>query len=137
MKTVCRIIDLSGNLPIQDVEKIDKSTMNESRDANLYVILMLFPCESAWDKVFIMCGGCGLLNIKMQHEGYEFAPWFNLQNVSFAILKYHLPADDRFATINDASLAVQSMRLLYPDINLVGVMGASIGGYIAAHAAIF
>ena len=135
----CKVIDLTGNHTTQQVMLDDGKTADiyEWMDSLPYGSLIYFPTTEASDKTIIMCPGGGLLKINLQHEGYDFVNWFHRLNISYAILKYHLPADNRFATMNDALLAVQAIRRLYPHIKQVGVMGASIGGYLAAHAAIF
>lgn len=139
MHTTCKIVDLNGTNPTQcfDLEGKTTSDIYEWIDSLPYGSLIIFSTTEAPSKMIIMCPGGGLLKINFQHEGFDFMNWFLKQHVSYAILKYHLPADNRFSTINDASLAVQSIRNLYPHIEKVGIMGASIGGYIAAHAAIF
>lgn len=137
MKNKCMIVDLSDNEAIQEIELKENTNIYEWIDSIKYGSLIIFPSSVSCDKAVIMCPGGGLTKINMQHEGYDFAPWFNKQHITYAILKYHLPADDKFATLNDASLGIQAIRQMYPEINSIGVMGASIGGYLAAHAAIF
>lgn len=139
MHSLCKIVDLTGNLPTQQIDLKEKSSSDiyEWIDSLPYGSLIIFPSINASSRTVIMCPGGGLLKINLQHEGYDFVEWFHKQDINYAILKYHLPADNRFATINDASLAVQSIRQLYPQMEKIGIMGASIGGYIAAHAAIF
>ncbi len=137
MKRICKIIDLKGNQPIQEIDLSKISSYSEWIDSIDYGSMLVFQATNNHDKVVVMCPGGGLLKINMQHEGYDFVQWFNNQNITFAILKYHLPADNRLATLNDALLAIQSIRQMYPEINQVGIMGASIGGYLAAHAAIY
>ena len=75
--------------------------------------LIVFPSKQKGNKAIIMCGGGGLLKVNTQHEGYDFTEWLHKQNITFAILKYHLPDDNRFATLNDALQSVAIMRELF------------------------
>ena len=67
------------------------------------------------------------------------AAWFNAQGITYAVLKYRMPNGHREVPLDDVR---QGLRILHNyseewKITKVGVMGASIGGYIAGHAAIF
>lgn len=84
-----------------------------------------------------MCPGGGFNQVAMDHEGHAFAPWFNEQGITYAILKYRMPEGHASSIDEDIRQALQYMRLHAEEfrINRLGVMGASIGGYIAAWAA--
>ncbi len=72
-------------------------------------------------------------------RGRDMAAWFNAQGITYAVLKYRMPNGHREVPLDDVR---QGLRILHNyseewKITKVGVMGASIGGYIAGHAAIF
>ena len=129
-------LDNSNNPVEVNFQVNKKEKIYQWIDSLKYGSLIIFPSKQKSNKIIVMCGGGGLLKINTQHEGYDFVEWFNKLDITFAILKYHLPADDRFATLNDALQSVAIIRKLYPSTS-IGIMGASIGGYIAAHAAIY
>ena len=101
--------------------------------------LYIYPAEKPLGKAIIMCPGGGLTQVVVGPEGHDMAPWFNQQGVTFAILKYRLPHGNRKSLFEDIHQALLLMRDLSNDYGFkeLGVMGASIGGYIAASAAVF
>jgi hypothetical protein len=86
----------------------------------------------------VLCPGGGFRRVNLQHEGADFAEWFDQQNVSLAVLKYRLPEGDRDRPIADVTKACRILRGGINGISFrkIGCMGASIGGYMAAYAAI-
>ena len=101
--------------------------------------LYIYPAQQPSGKAIIMCPGGGLTKVAMEHEGHEMAPWFNEQGITFAILKYRMPDGNRKSLLEDIHQAILVMRGLSDEHGFkeLGVMGASIGGYIAASAAVF
>ena len=86
--------------------------------------LLVYPATKPNGKAILMCPGGGLSKISIGHEGRDMAAWFNAQGITYAVLKYRMP--------NGLHNYSEEWK-----ITKVGVMGASIGGYIAGHAAIF
>lgn len=87
----------------------------------------------------LMCPGGGLSKISIGHEGRDMAAWFNAQGITYAVLKYRMPNGHREVPLDDVRQGLRILRNYSEEwkITKVGVMGASIGGYIAGHAAIF
>ena len=139
MNTTCILIDLNEKKQVQQIDLKNKSILyiNQLIDTAPYGTLLLFISNNDFDKLVVMCPGGGLIKINDQHEGTDFIHWFLAQNINYGILKYHLPAEDRYATLNDGLKSVRIIRGMYPQIKQIGMMGASIGGYLAAHTAIF
>lgn len=101
--------------------------------------LLVYPATKPNGKAILMCPGGGLSKISIGHEGRDMAAWFNAQGITYAVLKYRMPNGHREVPLDDVR---QGLRILHNyseewKITKVGVMGASIGGYIAGHAAIF
>lgn len=101
--------------------------------------LLVYPATKPNGKAILMCPGGGLSKISIGHEGRDMAAWFNAQGITYAVLKYRMPNGHREVSLDDVR---QGLRILHNyseewKITKVGVMGASIGGYIAGHAAIF
>lgn len=101
--------------------------------------LMVFPAEKPNGKAIIMCPGGGLTKVAIGHEGYDLAEWFNDRGISFAILKYRMPNRHKDILLKDIQqgLRIMSQHKEEWHFNRLGVMGASIGGYIAASASVF
>lgn len=101
--------------------------------------LFIYPAQQPSGKAIIMCPGGGLTKVAMEHEGHDMAPWFIEQGITFAILKYRMPNQQENILSEDIRQAIRTMRSLSGKycFKELGVMGASIGGYIAAGAAVF
>lgn len=84
----------------------------------------------------IMCPGGGYVRLAMNHEGYDMAPWFNSQGVTYVILKYRMPNGNYEVPLSDAEQAMRLVRQHATEWNVnpekVGIMGASAGGHLAS-----
>ncbi|MDR0657546.1 MAG: DUF1460 domain-containing protein [Mediterranea sp.] len=84
----------------------------------------------------IMCPGGGYVRLAMNHEGFDMAPWFNAQHITYVILKYRMPNGHYEIPLSDAEQAIRLVRRHASEWNVdpdrVGVMGASAGGHLAS-----
>lgn len=85
--------------------------------------------------VVILPGG-GYSHTAINHEGYDWAPFFNSLGLACAVVDYTMPHGDRSLPIGDALGAMKMMRdsaavwHIAPD--RIGVMGSSAGGHLAS-----
>lgn len=116
-------------------QELDNGFITNVTNPSLYI----YPAKEPNGKAVIMCPGGGLTKVAMGHEGHDMAPWFNEQGITFAILKYRMPNGNRKSLLEDIQQSIRVMRCLSGEYGFkeLGVMGASIGGYIAASAAVF
>lgn len=100
-------------------------------------LLVFLPTEDT-EKAIVMCPGGGFRQVNLQHEGCDYASWFDAQNITYAVLKYRLPNDNRLIPTEDITRAVSLLRQGVAGRNFgkIGTLGASIGGYMAAYAAV-
>ncbi|MDE6525383.1 MAG: alpha/beta hydrolase, partial [Paramuribaculum sp.] len=84
----------------------------------------------------VACPGGGYSKVAADHEGYDWAPFFNSLGVTYAVLDYTLPDGDRSRPINDVAEAfrvlVDNGEEWHVDISRTGIMGFSAGGHLAA-----
>ncbi|WP_321480121.1 alpha/beta hydrolase [uncultured Bacteroides sp.] len=84
----------------------------------------------------IMCPGGGYARLAMNHEGYDMAPWFNAQGISYIVLKYRMPNGHYDVPFSDAEQAIRLVRQHATEWNInpskIGIMGASAGGHLAS-----
>lgn len=101
--------------------------------------LMIFPAERPNGKAIIMCPGGGLTKVAIGHEGVDMAEWFNNIGITFAVLKYRMPNGHKEILLNDIRQSIRIIKQHEKEwhFHKLGVMGASIGGYIAASASVF
>lgn len=92
--------------------------------------------ELATGRVVVACPGGGYSNLAFEHEGYDWAPYFNKQGIALIVLKYRMPNGDRTLPISDAKAAMKVARDSADVWNLnpndVGIMGFSAGGHLAS-----
>ena len=78
----------------------------------------------------------GSSNLAVDHEGYDWAPYFNKQGIALIVLKYRMPKGDRTLPISDAEAAMKMVRDSADVWNLnpndIGIMGSSAGGHLAS-----
>lgn len=85
--------------------------------------------------VVILPGG-GYAMLASDHEGHDWAPFFNDKGIAVAILKYRMPNGDRTIPMNDVRNAFKAIRDNAADWNInpqdIGIMGSSAGGHLAS-----
>ena len=92
--------------------------------------------ELATGRAVVACPGGGYSGLAVNHEGYDWAPYFNKQGIALIVLKYRMPKGDRTLPISDAEAAMKMVRdsadvwKLNP--NDIGIMGSSAGGHLAS-----
>lgn len=92
--------------------------------------------ELATGRAVVACPGGGYSGLAVNHEGYDWAPYFNKQGIALIVLKYRMPKGDRTLPISDAEVAMKMVRDSADVWNLnpndIGIMGSSAGGHLAS-----
>lgn len=92
--------------------------------------------ELAAGRAVVACPGGGYSGLAVNHEGYDWAPYFNKQGIALIVLKYRMPKGDRTLPISDAEAAMKMVRDSADVWNLnpndIGIMGSSAGGHLAS-----
>ena len=112
---------------------IEYSLGKDASSATLWV----YPARKPGGKAIIMCPGGGCNQVASDHEGRDFAAWFNNQGITYAVLNYRMPHGDVEVIREDIREAIRLIRCQSAEwgIHQLGDKGASNGGYIAAPAA--
>ena len=66
--------------------------------------------ELATGRAIVACPGGGYGGLAVNHEGYDWAPYFNKQGIALIVLKYRMPHGDRTLPISDAEAAMKMAR---------------------------
>jgi acetyl esterase/lipase len=87
----------------------------------------------------VIAPGGGYQSLAMEHEGRQFAYWFNAMGVTAFVLKYRLgPAYHHPIELGDAQRAIRTVRSRATEFNVqpdrVGMMGFSAGGHLTSTA---
>ena len=87
-------------------------------------------------RAVVDCPGGGYSHLAMDHEGHQWAEYFNKQGIAFFVLKYRMPKGNRNIPLSDAYQAMRTVRdsSAVWKINKedVGIMGFSAGGHLAS-----
>ena len=87
-------------------------------------------------RAVVDCPGGGYSHLAMDHEGYQWAEYFNKQGIAYFVLKYRMPKGDRNIPLSDAYQAMRTVRdsaeVWHINKNDVGIMGFSAGGHLAS-----
>ncbi|MBP5340267.1 MAG: alpha/beta hydrolase fold domain-containing protein [Prevotella sp.] len=111
-----------------------KFTVNITPDGKANMVAYL-P-EKPTGRAIVDCPGGGYVHLAIQHEGHDWAEWFNRQGIAFFVLTYRMPQGDRTIPMGDAQQAIRTVRdsASVWGINPydVGIMGFSAGGHLAS-----
>lgn len=111
-----------------------KFTLQNSADgeSQLFAYLPTAPTGRA----VVCCPGGGYSHLAIDHEGHDWAEYFNSQGIAFFVLKYRMPKGDRNIPMGDAYHAIETVRdsATAWQVNPydVGIMGFSAGGHLAS-----
>ena len=109
-------------------------TVNITPDGKANMVCYL-PEQPSGRAVVDLPGG-GYSHLATQHEGHDWAEWFNRQGIAFFVVTYRMPGGDRNIPLGDARQAVRIVRdsasVWRVNPRDVGIMGFSAGGHLAS-----
>ena len=92
--------------------------------------------EQPMGRAVVILPGGGYSHLAMDHEGHDWAPFFNERGIACFVLKYRMPKGDRNIPLSDAWQAIRTVRdsaqAWKVSAQNVGIMGSSAGGHLAA-----
>jgi acetyl esterase/lipase len=111
-------------------------TNNGDPEDQAKVWVYLPDAKKATGRAVVCCPGGGYQHLAMQHEGHDWAPFFNGQGIALIVVKYRMPHGNYTVPQEDAD---QAMRLVRSNAKAwhinkddVGIMGFSAGGHLAS-----
>ena len=100
------------------------------------VSIFLPDAKKATGRAVVICPGGGYGFLAMQHEGTDWAPYFNQQGIAVFVLKYRMPHGHHTVPAEDAEQALRLVRSHAAEWHInpedVGIMGFSAGGHLAS-----
>lgn len=111
-----------------------KFTVNITPDgaSNMVAYLPDMPTGRA----VVDCPGGGYSHLALQHEGHDWAAYFNKQGIAYFVLTYRMPKGNRDIPLSDAQAAIRMVRdsadFWHVNPYDVGIMGFSAGGHLAS-----
>lgn len=113
-----------------------KAPHNVNKSDTAWVEVYLPAEKKATGRAVVICPGGGYQHLAMDHEGRQWADWFNNLGIAAIVLHYRMPYGDCRIPQEDALCALQLVRAnaknWHIDPNDVGIMGSSAGGHLAS-----
>ena len=115
-------------------QTVRKFTVNITPDGQANMVCYL-PQQPSGRAVVDLPGG-GYTHLAVDHEGHDWAEYFNSQGIAFFVVTYRMPAGDRTIPMGDAQNAIRivrdSAKVWGINPHDVGIMGFSAGGHLAS-----
>ena len=112
------------------------STSNGDPNDMAKVTIYLPNAKHATGRAIVCCPGGGYSHLAMEHEGFDWAPFFNGQGIALIVLKYRMPHGNYKVPAEDAEEAIRLVRQHAEEWHInpkdVGIMGFSAGGHLAS-----
>ncbi len=100
------------------------------------VFIYLPDADKATGRAVVICPGGGYSHLAIDHEGKDWAGFFNHLGIAVVVLKYRMPHGNFNVPIADAEEAVKMVRRNAKPWHVnpqdVGIMGSSAGGHLAS-----
>ena len=101
-----------------------------------YIKVYLPDAKRATGRAVVICPGGGYAHLAMEHEGTQWAPFFNNMGIAAIVLHYRMPNGNVKVPISDAEEAMRIVRrnakTWHINASDVGIMGFSAGGHLAS-----
>lgn len=101
-----------------------------------YIKVFLPDAKRATGRAVVICPGGGYAHLAMEHEGTQWAPFFNNMGIAAIVLHYRMPNGNVKVPISDAEEAMRTVRRNAKNWHInasdVGIMGFSAGGHLAS-----
>ena len=120
------------------MELWSKGAPNDNGDEkdNAELTVYLPDAKKATGRAIVCLPGGGYTHLAMDHEGHQWATFFNNQGIALIVVKYRMPHGNREIPISDAEEAIRTVRRNAVDWHIdrkdVGIMGFSAGGHLAS-----
>lgn len=120
-----------------DVNLWDAKTPNKNGlQDTAYIKVFLPDAKRATGRAVVICPGGGYAHLAMDHEGTQWAPFFNNMGIAAIVLHYRMPNGNVKVPISDAEEALRTVRRNAKNWHInasdVGIMGFSAGGHLAS-----
>ena len=135
-KLICISLYEDLSMTTYDLSKVDNAELIGIVENASEGTLFVFTSEKSNGSSVIMCPGGGFLKTNLENEGIDFAEWFTKLGITYIVFKYRMPHGNPDVPEQDTRLALKVVREKFPEFcDKLGVMGASIGGYLATFSA--
>lgn len=92
--------------------------------------------ENAKGRTVLILPGGGYSYHAMDHEGFDWVPFFTERGINVAVLKYKLPEGNSDVPLADVKKTIEILQAHADEWNIdpqdIGIMGFSAGGHLAS-----
>ena len=143
LKSLLSVLLLSVSAVALSQEKMTmelwpKGAPNANGDENDKAELTVYlpDAKKVTGRAVVCLPGGGYTHLAMDHEGHQWATFFNNQGIALIVMKYRMPHGNPQVPVSDAEQAMRLVRMnaaeWHIDRNNVGIMGFSAGGHLAS-----
>ena len=133
-------IFLAAGVSAQSVKVMNlwpKGAPHRSSPNDTAKVWIYLPAEKkVTGRAIVICPGGGYTGLALDHEGHEWAKFFQNMGITAFVLKYRMPNGRPEVPIEDAEEAIRMVRrnamTWHIKSNEVGIMGSSAGGHLAS-----
>lgn len=98
--------------------------------------IFLPDSDKATGRAVVICPGGAYMMHAYNHEGYDWAPFFNNSGIAVAVVRYTLPSGDRNLPIGNIRKVMKELKSNASKWKInpedIGIMGFSAGGHLAS-----
>lgn len=142
-RNILALILICLTLPMNAQRKFDMdlwpsgAPVSNGDTADTARVRVFLPAEKkATGRAVVICPGGGYQHLAMNHEGYDWASFYNNMGIAAVVLKYRMPHGNCEVPIADVEEAMRLVRRNAKTWNIsadnVGIMGSSAGGHLAS-----
>lgn len=129
-------VDLWPN-GLPNTNGIDNQPFDDNKQNYKPSVRVFLPSkDKATGRAVIACPGGAYGGLAYNHEGYDWAPYFNEMGIALVVLKYRMPRGNRAVPYSDVTEALRLVKENAKEWNInpadVGIMGSSAGGHLAS-----
>ena len=110
--------------------------VSSDKEDKAEMTVYLPDAKKATGRAVVCCPGGGYTHLAMDHEGHQWATFFNNQGIALIVVKYRMPHGNPMIPISDAEQAIKTVRRnaveWHIDRTQIGIMGFSAGGHLAS-----
>lgn len=115
---------------------IDKTLPFDDATRNFKPTISVYLPENPNGMAIVCCPGGGYSHLAQDHEGHDWAKFYNDLGIAFIMLRYRMPHAVAEVPISDAKEALRVVRenaeKWHIDPLKVGIQGSSAGGHLAS-----
>lgn len=126
----------TNGFPNSNGHEEDVLKEGDKKVAKPFMRVFLPKAKKATGRVVLALPGGGYSHLAWNHEGYDWAPFFNERGIALVVLNYRMPYGHTEIPASDVYEAIRYIHANAASMNVdpqnLGIMGSSAGGHLAS-----